>query len=152
MAGYEFTIDVLGNEEIEKKLLAMGGRVVLAEPAMHAIVNVFRDSEQAIFARGRSWAPNAAATIARKGRSDPLVRSGALRRSLTEANDPNQLVEITPSSVKFGSKLWYAHFALGTTQQPKREVMKLRASDRARISGIVREWILHGDEGFAGLA
>jgi hypothetical protein len=151
MAGYVFTIDVLGNEEIESKLRAMGGRAILAEPAMHAIVHVLQDSEVALWSRGRSWESNAAATIARKGRNDPLVRSGALRRSLTEDRDPNQLVEINPDSVKFGSKLWYGHFALGTTKQPKREVIKLRVSDRARIGEIVRQWILHG-EGFAGLA
>lgn len=141
---YELDIQLFGEEELQRKLLAMGDRAIMATPALEEIVDVLRDSEQALWSRGRSWPSNAAATIRNKGRNEPLVRSGALRSSLTEENDPNQLVEIGNDRVRFGSKLWYGHFALGTTQQPKREVIKLRPVDRVRIHDIVRDWILHG--------
>lgn len=144
MPGYDLEIEVLGDEAIRKHLAEMGERALFAEPALEAVVGVFRDSERAIFSRGRSWAPNAPATVERKGRNDPLKWTGALERSLTEEHDPNELKEIGPDSLRWGSKLWYAHFALGTKKQPKREVVKLRSSDRVRVVGILREWILHG--------
>lgn len=144
MAGYDLQIDVIGDEAIAKHLAEMGDRALFAEPALEEVVGILRDSERAIFSRGRSWAPNAPATVARKGRNDPLKWTGALERSLTEANDPGELKEIGPDSLRWGSKLWYAHFALGTENQPRREVVKLRAADRVRIIGVLREWILHG--------
>lgn len=147
MAGYVLEIDVLGDERIERRLREMGDRAILAEPAMHEIVHVLVDSEEALWSRGRSWAPNAPTTQERKGRNDPLVASGALRRSLTELGDPNQLVEIGHDSLKFGSKLWYAHFALGTKKQPKRDAVRLRPQDRLKIREIVLAWVLEGQEG-----
>jgi hypothetical protein len=82
------------------------------------------------------------------------VNTGALERSLTEEHDENQVVDIGHDSLRFGTSLWYAHFALGTegagashsTSQPKRDVVKLRASDRVEINETIREWILHGEE------
>jgi hypothetical protein len=64
---------------------------------------------------------------------------------LTSDSHPDQLVEIERDSVRFGTKLWYGHFALGTEDQPKREVVNLRPVDRVRIHDIVRDWILRGD-------
>lgn len=147
MAGYVLEIDVLGDERITRSLTEMGSRAILAEPAMHEIVNVLIDSEQALWSRGRSWAPNAPVTQERKGRNDPLKDTGALGRSLTELHDPNQLVEIGHDSLKFGSKLWYAHFALGTKKQPKRDAVRLRPQDRIKIREIVLAWVLSGHEG-----
>jgi hypothetical protein len=149
MPAYELEIDVLGDEQIKQHLREMGDRALFAEPALEEVVGVLRDSERAIFSRGRSWAPNAPSTIERKGRNDPLHWTGALERSLTEEGDDNELKEIGPDSLRWGSKLWYAHFALGTKKQPKREVVKLRVQDRARIVGILREWILHGEKGLS---
>lgn len=147
MAGYVLEIDVLGDERIERRLREMGDRAILAEPAMHEIVDVLIESEDALWSRGRSWAPNAPTTQERKGRNDPLVASGALRRSLTEHNAPGQLVEIEHDSLKFGSKLWYAHFALGTSHQPKRDAVRLRPQDRIKIREIILAWLLEGHEG-----
>lgn len=147
MPAYELDIKVLGAPEVENKLRSMGDRAIMAEPAFERIIGVFRESERALFERGRSWAPNAPATVERKGRNDPLVQTGALEKSLTVEGDPGQLVDIGHDSVRFGSKLWYAHFAVGTKTQPKRKVVNLRATDRAQIVTILREWILHGEEG-----
>jgi phage gpG-like protein len=144
MAGYHLDLKVLGADEIAHDLRAMGDRAIMAAPAMEEIVDVFRESERALWTRGRSWAPNAPATVAHKGRNSPLVRSGRLKASLTEEYNRDQIVEVTPDSAKFGTKLWYAHFALGTDNQPKREVIKLRASDRIQIREIIREWVLYG--------
>lgn len=151
---YQLDIEVLGDEEVVQRLRAMGDRALFAEPALHEVLGVFRDSEEALWARGRSWEPNAAATVLKKGRNDPLRNTGALESSFTEEGDPNQIAEVTHDSVRFGSSLWYAHFALGTkgagashsTSQPKRDVVKIRASDRVKINAILREWILHGTE------
>lgn len=149
---YQLDIDVLGDEEVVSKLRAMGDRAIFAEPALREVLGVFRDSEEALWSRGRSWAPNAPATVLKKGRNDPLRNTGALEASFTEEGDPNQIAEATHDTAKFGSSLWYAHFALGThgagashsTSQPKRDVVKIRATDRVKIQAILREWILHG--------
>lgn len=152
MAGFEYQLDIdlLGDEAVVTRLREMGERAVFAEPALEEVVGVLRDSERALWARGRSWAPNAPATVEAKGRNDPLRRTGALEKSLTEEHDSNQLIDIDHDSLRFGTKLWYAHFALGTkgagadhsTSQPKRDVVKLRAQDRTKIVGILREWIM----------
>jgi hypothetical protein len=149
MPTYDLDIQVLGAPEVEARLRKMGDRALLAEPALEKIVGVLRDSEVALFTRGRSWAPNAPATEAIKGRNDPLVRTGALERSLTEENDPNQIVRIEHDALTFGSSLWYAHFAIGTKHQPERKTFSLRQSDRGEIVAILREYILHGEVGLA---
>lgn len=145
MPAYTLDIDVLGDEELGAKLRAMGDRAILAEPAFHEIVDVFRESEEALWSRGRSWTPNAPETVAKKGKNDPLVLTGALKASLTEKDDRNQLVVVENDTLRFGSKLWYAHFAIGTRNQPKRTLVRLRPQDRLRVSTIIREWVLHGD-------
>lgn len=147
MAGYQLDLEVHGADKIAHDLRAMGDRAIMAAPAMQEVVDVFRQSERALWSRGRSWAPNAPATVAHKGRNDPLVRSGRLRASLTEEFNSAQIAEVGPDSAKFGTKLWYGHFALGTKNQPKREVINLRAVDRAQIREIVRDWVLHGAMG-----
>lgn len=147
MPAYELEIDVLGDAAVQEKLKSMGDRALLCEPALHEIVNVLRESEVALWEHGHSWAPNAPSTVDRKGRNDPLRATGALGRSLMGKDDENQLVEIGEDSLRFGSKLWYAHFAVGTRTQPKRRLVNLRTTDRAKIMGIIREWILHGKVG-----
>src|SRR5215469_398023 len=96
MPAYELDIQLLGDAEVEARLREMGNRALYCEPALDRIIGVFRESERALFQRGRSWAPNAPSTVARKGRNDPLVATGALERSLTVEDDPGTLIEKEP--------------------------------------------------------
>jgi hypothetical protein len=145
VAGPLLEIEVFGDESTRKHLLSMGRRMIFAEPALQEIAPVFAESEQALFSRGRSWAPNAPATIERKGRNDPLVRTGALERSLTEVAAPGAVRRFEDDVLFFGTNIWYAKMATSEHGNvPKRDVFKLRASDRAKIRGIVRHWVMHG--------
>src|SRR5215207_3953763 len=146
MSAYQLDVQVTGDEELERKLRGMGNRAIMAQPAMEEILDVFRSSERALWSRGRSCVPNAPGTVQTKGRNSPLRWTGRLERSLTEEGNPDQIAEATNDSARLGSKLWYAHFAVGTDHQPKREVVKLRVEDRARVSEIVRRWVLEGHE------
>jgi hypothetical protein len=144
MAAFELAISVEGDEKLDNLLQRCGYRAFNAEPALAQVLEVFRVSEDALWS-AKPWVANAPATLENKQSNEPLVRTGALERSLTQPDDKNQIVEITQSTLKFGTKLWYAHFALGTkTGEPKRDPIKIRAKDKRKVQDIIANWIVSG--------
>lgn len=136
----ELEIKVEGLEDAEGRLTRLGQRAVMAAPAFAEIYEVMLESERALWARGIS-PPDAPITIERKGDATVLERTGALRRSLTATGAGGHIRELSGQALKFGSSLWYAHFALGTQHQPRRELIKLRPTDRAKIHVIIARWL-----------
>jgi hypothetical protein len=151
MPAFELSISVEGDERLDNMLRQCGYRAFNAEPALNSILHRMVEAEEALFATS-PWVPNAEATVENKGGSEPLVRTGALRASLTNLGDKNMIAEVTDSTLKFGTRLWYAHFSLGTkTGEPERNPMKIKARDKRAIREIVLNWILEGRAGRTGV-
>ena len=121
MPAFELSISVEGEEKLDNLLRSAGYRAFNAEPALAHALDVFRESEEALWSK-KPWLPNAPATLENKMSNEPLVRTGAMERAFTDPGDDRQIAEVTASTLKFGVRLWYAHFALGTKSgEPKRE-------------------------------
>lgn len=143
MARFELGISIEGVERLDNQLRAVGMRAISAEPALREVLTVLHESEEALWQR-KPWKPNATATLENKSSTDPLIRTGALERSLTDLADDNAVVFVGPNTLRFGTKLWYAHFALGTVKQDKRELFKVRAIDKQEIQSIIGAWVANG--------
>lgn len=138
---FDLSVTIEGDEKLDNKMRQMGYRAAQAEPALQQVLEVMYESERGLW-EDKPWAPNADATLENKSSTEALVRTGALERSLTVHGDPNAIVEITPSTLKFGTKLWYAHFALGTIKQPPRELFKFKAAQKRTIREIIGQYIV----------
>jgi hypothetical protein len=143
MAQFELGISIEGDAALDNRLRSAGYRALNAEPALREVLTVLHESEESLWQR-KPWPQNATATLENKSSTEPLIRTGALERSLTSLGDDNAIAMITASTLKFGTKLWYAHFALGTTTEPKRQLFKVRAVDKREIQSIVGAFIANG--------
>jgi hypothetical protein len=143
MAQFELGITIEGLDALDNQMRVAGYRAIAAEPALREILTVMHESEKALW-ESKPWPENATATLENKSSTEPLIRTGALERSLIELGDKNSLVEIGPATLKFGTKLWYAHFALGTVTEPKRDLFKLKAAHKREIQLILGNFIAHG--------
>lgn len=69
----------------------------------------------------------------------------ALRRSLTESSDQNQLKTITDSLLIFGSRLEYAVFhQFGTVKMDQRRPVEIRLDHRKNIMKKLQRWVVKG--------
>jgi hypothetical protein len=93
---------------------------------------------------GGKWPALATSTKEKKARQgdDPRIlrASGQLYKDLTSTRplkaDTDELV--------FGTKLRYAHFSLGTKNEPRRDPIQLRVSDRREITRIISRYVVKG--------
>jgi phage gpG-like protein len=93
-------------------------------PALLGIVDLLLAAERERFS-GTRWARVAPATLARDARAgrDPrlMVVTGALMRSLTERGAPDQILTVTPTTLRFGTRVWYAVFHQKGSAHPSRD-------------------------------
>lgn len=99
-------------------------------------------------AEGRpGWIPLKAATIADRiqkgfGSGPILVRSGILKRSLTELGAPFQVFRPRPKSLQVSSNVSYFKFhQKGTTFIPKRAMQAYQKQDKSQITRIINDFV-----------
>lgn len=111
------------------------------KPVMAAI------EEQQFATEGHGdWPALADSTIRQKAAlgfpPDPLIRTGALRRSLT---DPGQAARTTPRSMTWGTDVAYAHWHQDggsiPGRPPQRKVIDLTVEDRRRFEREMLSWV-----------
>ncbi len=118
-------IEINGIEQIDRDLKRTQGRMKDLRPVFRTIAATFRkEIGQAQFdtsgrAQGRPWR-----RTRRGGR--PLVRSGSLRRSFTDAGDQNHLERVTKTSLEWGST-----HRLARLHQRSRETVRISSSGKA---------------------
>ena len=118
------------------------------------VIPVVRERILRIFSsRGYGrWAPLRPSTIRGKGHDLPLVETRRLRRSLTNEQDPEAIIQVRRRSLTYGTEVPYARYhEFGTRRMPRRPFFEpliedtefqdqlVRAVDRGITRRAVRE-------------
>jgi phage gpG-like protein len=141
---------VHGDRQAEALIERLSRR--LAAPHLRGLVDQLLAAERERFAGvGPRWRPLAASTVARdvRGHRDPrpLVLTGTLMRSLTVRGAPHQIVRLTPSSLSFGTGLFYARFHQRGKGVPRRTVVGLTRVQRQSVVAELRRLLLEDTDG-----
>lgn len=160
--GLVVSINVLGEQQINRRMLRFAARAGTAEPALE-LVHQFLveladhqyESEGA--QSGNPWEPLKQATIERKERSkDPrvkmnadriMVATGELRDSLTQPGNPDMIHIITPQTMVYGTKVkrgqWHQKPA-PTASYPRRRSVDLTEANKRVMMRTIQLWIVRG--------
>lgn len=128
----DFRLTLDGDDRVRRRLDEIGYNAEFMEPAFVNILDLLVENEQTLFARnggggkGR-WRPNTDSTLATKRRkgqdSRPMRATGRLERSLTTKGGPEQIREIKKTSLRFGTKLFYAQINNFAKDDDRRRVV-----------------------------
>lgn len=151
-----FTIDVLGDEVIDRSLLRVADTIGDLSDVWPRVAQVLDDaSRQQFDTEGKygslGWQPLASSTIARKAAKggDPRILrdTGDLARSLFRNDDPAHVFIAGPDGMTWGTTDPKAGYhQRGTPTMPARPVVQLPEADRREAvkvlqSSILGEWL-----------
>src|SRR5437763_185235 len=136
--------DFGSSEKVAENLQAHGERADNMFGVLTKIALDMLESERKLFESGGrrgggSWKKLKPDTIKRKGHDKILVDTGMLKSSLTELGAPFQVMDITKTTIRFGTDdpIAIVHdLGLGTV--PKRPIIKFTRFDGKRWN----EWIV----------
>ena len=116
----------------------------MADEFFESMANVF-SSEGAFEERSR-WQDLSPAYARWKARHFPgrkiLERTGRMKRSLTVKGGPDNVLEITPSTLSVGTVVPYAiHHQKGTSIMPMRKVIELTSAQKLRWVHIMHNYM-----------
>lgn len=142
--------------KVEASLEASARAALNPQPAFRIIYEDLLRIEKAIFASqgrrgGGSWRRLKPDTIKRKGSSEILVDTGALKTSLTEPGAPYQILNMGNTEMEFGSELGTAaiHQSGAPSRNiPARPMIRFTQADHARWNDILLQHLtrsLRGD-------
>jgi hypothetical protein len=119
-----FAIEVHGDTAIERRFDDIALRTEDARPALRAMREAWLESNRRTFAlRGRgNWPPLAPSTQARKQGRPPLVGTGRMRRTLTQAPP---IDELSRTRLRVGTNYYLARFHHEGRGVPKRALVQL---------------------------
>ncbi len=161
MVSIEANIETTGGEEIQRVLREAGERQADLTGAWMQIQKQFQEEQAEVFsasgaAGGRAaWAALSEPYARWKSRHYPglpiLVLSGRLRDSLTRADAPDAIREITPDSLVIGStravgKWWLGVLHhIGAGHLPKRKAIRVTPRQEKRWGDIIGRWLEGGE-------
>jgi phage gpG-like protein len=129
----ELRIITTGDKAAAARLHRLGQKARFARPILTDIVDEIIEIQQDRWRKGR-FKKLAPSTLARKRREGqdprPLRASGALMRSLTEDNAPNQTKIVRDDYLVFGTTLYYARFHNIGKGVPKRKPLDITPRQR----------------------
>lgn len=138
-------MDVKGDERVEDQLKKLGLRARSPQPVLTQVGRLFRQGFQRNFAAkggyfGDPWPALSPATSARKGSSQPLVATGALRASL------GAKTRVTKTQVRTGSADFKVRFMQGGTERgvPARPAIGIAPQDKRRAVALLEAYLLRG--------
>ena len=152
----QIVFEVLGEKQVNRDLLRIGEYAGDAAPAFSAIADLIMEETTEQFATegghaSGGWAPLAESTQREKARlgfgsRGILERSLALEHSLTVRGDGNQILDVQPDGLDFGTSLRYGEFhQLGTSRMPQRRPVELTEDAKRRIVKVLQRWIMTGE-------
>jgi phage gpG-like protein len=136
----QYVISSKGSKAVNDRLERMVANLEQTRSLMLEIQAIILIRQKALYGRGKSLS---AATLANKARygfpSEKLVRTGALKESLTTAEGGEHGIrEVGDTSLLFGTTAWYGVFAKrGTKFEPKRAVISFGPAMRRAIREVV---------------
>lgn len=143
------------SEAVAKSLGDFQAAIANQEGALQQVADDFREMVAQQFAtegraEGTPWAPRESARVGADGvrplrgerRSPLLVRTGALRDSLTRKGATGGIEALDGQTLSIGSRLPYAIFhQLGTRRMPARPLIVLNDARAAKWTGFIRSAI-----------
>lgn len=148
MAEKLVTVEVFGDKHLINTMNSWAMRAGHAMPAYEAqheyamsVVDEQFETEGASGAHG-PWDDWIEGSRSAKESSSLLDRTGALRRSLTDANDPNHRFIMTRTGWAMGTTLIYMQFhQTGTKNMKQRRVIDFTFQNRQVMVEILHQWI-----------
>lgn len=144
---------VTGADEVVLKMQQMARRVQYPRPAWERVADAFgrfmkRQFETGGASAGKAWAPLDPAymrwKVDRGFAPDILVRTGRLKRSLTER--PFGVETFTRDGVTLGTDVEYAKFhQFGTDTIPARPMLRTNEDFEDEINDILARYVLFSD-------
>ena len=143
----ELDVVVRGADQAERLVGRLTRRLENGRPQLLGLVDQLMAAERERFAgRGARWRRLSRPTIAehrREGRgSEPLILTGELMRSLTVRGHPQQRLEVHPTFMRFGTRVYYARFHQKGEGVPKRTVVGLTRVQKASLTDELRDLLL----------
>lgn len=138
---------VRGDEEAQDLLSRLARRLEDGRPQLLGLVDMLLGAQRERFlGRGSRWKRLAPATIREHRRHGlgpaPLILTGTLMRSITQRGAPGQVVRVTPTTLTFGTRIWYAKFAHRGIGEPRRTVVGLTRVHRKNVVAQLRDLLL----------
>lgn len=144
-----FVMEEKGGEVAERHLTGLAKRGEDPRPAFRQITDELRLGEAEWFdsAGAGTWPRLSDRTLESKQRQglprEPLVATGALRRSLTVKRGQGGIRSVTKRQMRFGSRIYYAKFHERGTGVPARPILvPLTPKTRRRMVDDIREHLL----------
>jgi hypothetical protein len=151
----EFTLEVLGEEQVNRTLLRFGENAAHGQKLWEQMYKDLLMVERVQFltegAHGSGgWAKLKATTVASKKRQglEPWIlrATEALFHSLTEEGGEGQIREITDTFLRFGTEVPYAIYHMtGTHRMPARKPVQLTTEERIELTKMVQRFIVTGE-------
>lgn len=158
LVAVRIVFEVAGDRQINREILHIGEHAGDAAPAFSAIADYMMNETAEQFAtQGQhasdGWAPLKFSTLREKqkagfGSRGILERTLALEDSLTRRKDPNQVLEIRPDSLIWGSKLPYAlvhQRPKPGNPLPRRRPIEFTETARKNIVRILQRYVITGE-------
>jgi hypothetical protein len=129
---------VRGDLEAVRLVSRLVRRLEDGRPALVGLVDRILFFQRERFeGRGTRWRRLAAGTLRwhrKRGRgAQPLILTGALMRSLTDRGAPGQFLQITSTTLSFGTRIYYARFHKRGLGVPKRVPAGMTRGQRVDI-------------------
>jgi len=148
MAGFQFRVEVKGEEQIARAFSRFGESVSDLSEAFREIADDFHKIEANQFESeggygSGGWKPLSVAYAKRKPLGRPLlVLSGLMKESLV-GETPYSIEKIQPLEARLGTKVPYAiYHQTGTTKMPKRPLIQLTEGDKSRWLKIIQRYLV----------
>lgn len=137
-------VTVTGDRPAVRLVNRLARRLEDGTPALRGLVDTLLEAEAERFAgRGARWRKLSRSTqrLDREQGRDPrpLVLTGELMRSLTVPGYRGQIVRLTPSSLQFGTSVFYARFHQKGEGVPRRTVVGLTRVQKQRVVDELRQ-------------
>jgi phage gpG-like protein len=150
----EFTLEVLGETQIDRTFLRMADNARTTEKLWQEILKTLRLIEQVQFltqgAHGSGgWPELAESTLkakAKKGQQPWIERATEdLFNSLTQETS-DSIADVHQDWLKYGTSIPYAIFQqTGTSRMPQRRLVQLTEIERKELTKMVQRFIMTGE-------
>lgn len=160
--GLVVSINVLGEQQINRRMLRFAARAGSAEPALELVHEYLvelteRQYNTAGAQSGNPWEALKQSTIDRKDRDkDPrvkmnadriMVATGELKDSLTMPGHPDMVHVVTPNTMVFGTKIKYGQYhqkPAASAPYPRRRSVDLTVENKLVMMKTIQLWIVRG--------
>jgi hypothetical protein len=140
-------VTVTGGPRAHQTLARLVARLDDSRPPLLSLLDLILMAQRERFAgKGVRWRRLKPSTLrAKRAANEPartLVATGRLMRSVTILGAPDQVIDVRPGLLRFGTRVWYAHFHHKGQGVPKRAVVGLTRAWRQRLIDRLRTALL----------